>query len=213
MKYDCVIWDWNGTLLDDVSASLRSVNDMLSRRGMPPIDYPRYRECIGVPIRCFYEQVFDLEKEDYPALLKEYNEGYVHYVNLDCGIAAGGEALLQRIQAAGAKQIIVSSCEKNQLEAAVNRYGVAGYFDAVLGADNFLADSKVARAEQYLAAAYPNESPRLIAVGDLVHDGDLAQAVGADCVLVKSGHEDWGRLANSDALLAENVADAAKYIL
>lgn len=213
MKYDCVIWDWNGTLLDDVSASLRSVNDMLERRGMAPIDYPRYRACIGVPIRRFYEQVFDLSREDYAALLQEYNEGYVHYVNLDCGIAAGGRALLEQIQATGARQIIVSSCEKNQLEAAVKRYGVEQYFDAVLGADNFLADSKVERAVRYLADTYPGTLPRLIAVGDLVHDKDLARAVGADCVLIQSGHEDGARLRESGALLARDVADAARYIL
>ncbi len=46
MKYKYVIWDWNGTLLDDVGAALASVNDMLALRGKEPIDLVRYRECI-----------------------------------------------------------------------------------------------------------------------------------------------------------------------
>ncbi len=43
MDYKYIIWDWNGTLLCDVSASLRSVNDMLRRRNMPEMDIERYR--------------------------------------------------------------------------------------------------------------------------------------------------------------------------
>ena len=211
MKYNCVIWDWNGTLLDDVSASLRSVNDMLEKRGMPPIDIDRYRECIGVPIRHFYEQVFEIEKEDYTLLLKEYNEGYEYYVNLDCGIADGAVELLERIKQEGAKQIIVSSCEKNQLAAAVEKSGTAEYFDAVLGADDFFANSKIDRAKSYLKKNLP-ENAKLIAVGDLLHDYHLAQALGADCVLIKSGHEDTRRLLASGAFTAENVADVKRFL-
>ena len=71
LKYKYIVWDWNGTLLDDISASLASVNDMLIKRNMDIIDIVRYKECIGVPIICFYEQVFDLEKEEYEDLLRE----------------------------------------------------------------------------------------------------------------------------------------------
>ena len=211
MKYDCIIWDWNGTLLDDVSASLRSVNDMLAKRGKPPIDIDRYRECIGVPIKHFYEQVFEIEKEDYALLLKEYNEGYEYYVNLDCGVADGAVSLLEKIRQAGAKQIIVSSCEKNQLAAAVEKAGVGGYFDAVLGADDYLATSKIDRARGYLRNNLP-ENAKLLAIGDLLHDYQLASELGADCVLVKSGHEDTGRLLASGAFTADNVADTERFI-
>ena len=211
MKYDCIIWDWNGTLLDDVSASLRSVNDMLAKRGMPPIDIDRYRECIGVPIKHFYEQVFEIEKEDYSQLLKEYNEGYEYYATLDCGVAQGAEKLLEKINQAGAKQIIVSSCEKNQLAAAVEKSGIGGYFDAVLVAEDYFATSKIDRARDYLKNNLP-QNAKLLAVGDLLHDYQLALALNADCVLVKSGHEDTGRLLASGAFTAENVADVERFI-
>lgn len=50
LKYTHIIWDWNGTLLNDISSSLQSVNDMLAMRGKDPIDIDFYRGCIGVPI-------------------------------------------------------------------------------------------------------------------------------------------------------------------
>ncbi len=205
MKYDCIIWDWNGTLLDDVSASLRAVNDMLERRSMEKINIERYRECIGIPIRCFYEAVFEMEKEDYPSLLAEYNELYCRYVDLDIDLADGAREILSLAKENGAKQVIVSSSEKNVLEKAVARYGIEGYFDAVLGSDDFLAGSKVERAVDYIKRAYPGQSPRIIAFGDLVHDSEVGRAVGARCVLVESGHESRKRLYESGEEIVPDV--------
>ena len=211
VKYDLVIWDWNGTLLDDVSASLRSVNDMLDRRNMERIDLVRYRECIGVPIRCFYEQVFDMEKEEYTSLLREYNDGYEYYVNLDCAVAPGAEELLGKIRNAGVRQILVSSCEKNQLADAIAKFDIGGYFDAVLGAEDFLATSKIDRAVDYVNS---NMKPgaKILAVGDIIHDYDLAKTVGADCVLVKTGHENTKKIDSSGANIADTVAEVEKYL-
>lgn len=212
MKYNLVIWDWNGTLLDDVSASLRSVNDMLARRNMPPISIDRYRECIGVPIRVFYEQVFDLSAEDYPSLLEEYNAGYMHYMMLDITLAEGSKELLERIKRSGAKQIIVSSCEQNQLDEAVKKHGVYDYFDAVLGSDDFFAGSKVQRALDYIAKNYGGSTPSILAVGDLLHDAELARDTGAYSVLVASGHESRARLDASGSEIVETVADIGRIL-
>ena len=35
-KYEYVIWDFNGTILDDVEASMSSVNKLLVERGLSP---------------------------------------------------------------------------------------------------------------------------------------------------------------------------------
>ena len=74
LKYKYIIWDWNGTLLNDIGASLASVNDMLAARGREPIDIVYYKECISVPIIGFYEKVFDMEKEDLEQFYPEFDE-------------------------------------------------------------------------------------------------------------------------------------------
>ena len=33
-----VIWDWNGTLMDDLDACLGSLNHLLTMHGRPPMD-------------------------------------------------------------------------------------------------------------------------------------------------------------------------------
>lgn len=203
MKYDCIIWDWNGTLLDDVSASLSSVNDMLRERGMQEMDIVRYRECIGIPIKVFYEHVFDLSKEDYGQLLAQYNEGYLRHLG-GCGLSAGSREALDYFRNAGSLQIIVSSSNNSQLTENVEKYGITEYFDAILGSDNYLAESKIERAEKYIAS-HGISSP--LVIGDLEHDCVLAREVGADCVLLTSGHEKTSRLKKSGARVVDSLTE------
>lgn len=205
IKYTHIIWDWNGTLLDDIGASLASVNDMLALRGMEPIDINRYKECISVPISGFYEKVFDLEKEDYAEVLKQYNEGYMLHLE-GCTLTAGALDMIEFFAAEGAKQAIVSSSNNTQLLANCRRYGVYEKFDAILGAEGFKAESKIGRALDYLKKSGA-EKGRVLVIGDLAHDAELAHEIGADCVLLTSGHEHPDRLIQSGAVIVDSLKE------
>ncbi|MBR2867538.1 MAG: HAD family hydrolase [Clostridia bacterium] len=209
MKYTHIIWDWNGTLLDDIGASLASVNDMLARRGEEPMDITRYKECIGTPIIRFYEQVFDLEKEDYPSILAEYNAGYMHHLGV-CGLTEGAVEAIEIFAAAGIHQAIVSSSNNAQLCENAKKYGVYDRFEAVLGAADFKADSKIERARAYLESSGENCS--VLVVGDLEHDAEMAAEIGADCVLLTSGHEHPERLRRSGAVVLDKISELIFFV-
>lgn len=210
MKYTHIIWDWNGTLLDDIGASLASVNDMLEARGEAPMDINRYKECIGTPIIRFYEQVFDLEKEDYPSILAEYNAGYMRHLS-DCGLTDGAEKAIEIFAAAGIRQAIVSSSNNAQLSENARKYGVYDRFEAVLGAADFNADSKIERARRYLEESGA-QNGRVLVVGDLEHDAEMASEIGADCVLLTSGHEHPERLKNSGAVIFDKIEELILFV-
>lgn len=203
MKYTHIIWDWNGTLLNDISSSLQSVNDMLEMRGKPPIDIDFYRECIGVPIVKFYERVFDLENDDYNLIIKQYNEGYLHYLE-GCGLTDGAREAVAFFAEKGIKQAVVSSSNNEQLLLNMTKYGVREKFDAVLGSGDFFAGSKIERAVDYLEKSGA-EKGHVLVVGDLEHDAEMAAELGADCVLLTSGHEHISRLNKTGAKLIDNL--------
>lgn len=203
MKYTHIIWDWNGTLLNDISASLASVNDMLALRGKPPIDIDYYRDCIGVPIVKFYEKVFDLENEDYSVIIKQYNNGYLFHLD-SCGLTDGAVDMLDYFAEKGIKQAIVSSSNNEQLQVNVKKYGIYDRFDAVLGAADYYAGSKIERAVEYLKAS---GAGRVLVVGDLEHDAEMAAQLGADCVLLTSGHENRERLYAANAKVISDLRD------
>ena len=68
MRYTDVIWDFNGTLLDDADAGLACVEELLRRRGLPPLgSLARYREVFRFPIRDYYTDIgFDFSREPWP---------------------------------------------------------------------------------------------------------------------------------------------------
>lgn len=203
MKYTHIIWDWNGTLLNDIGASLASVNDMLAMRGKPPIDIDYYRDCIGVPIIKFYEKVFDLENEDYSIIIKQYNNGYLAHLDR-CGLTDGAVEMLDYFAEKGIKQVIVSSSNNEQLQQNVKKYGIFDRFDAVLGAADYYAGSKIERAVEYLKK---NGECRVLVVGDLEHDAEMAEKLGADCVLLTSGHENRERLYAAKARVISDLKE------
>ena len=208
LKYTHVIWDWNGTLLDDVGAALKSVNAMLERRGKQPINLAQYHDYLDIPIKKFYENIFDLEKDDYSEILKEYNDGYESQM-YEISLAHGERETLNRIREAGVRQLIVSSCEQNQLNYYLKHFDLEHYFDAVLGSEDFFAGSKVQRAKNYLKSE--NIDPAMVlVVGDLVHDYEMARNIGADCVLVSIGHHSEKRLRESGAKVADSISQILK---
>ena len=206
-KYTHVIWDWNGTLLNDISASLASVNDMLALRGMPSMDVDYYRECICVPIIGFYEKAFDMENEDYEVIIKQYNEGYLKHLD-ECNLTDGVVEVIDYFEKNGVKQAVISSSNNDLLIKNVTKYGIFDRFDAVLGADDFYAGSKIERAENYLKNS--GENCRVLVIGDLEHDADMAQKLGADCVLLTSGHENRERLYAAKATVISDIRELIK---
>ncbi len=206
MDYKYIIWDWNGTLLDDADAAMSSVNDMLKERNMPPIDMKRYRECIGVPIIRFYEKVFDLENEDYGEILKSYNEGYLRHLE-NTTLSQGAEEALEYFKSNGCTQIIVSSSNYEQLTANIHKYGIYEYFDAILGASDYLATSKIERAIKYLEKHCDGKA---LVIGDLVHDAEMAKEIGADCILLSTGHEMRERLEKTGLRIIDSLKEIMK---
>ncbi len=205
LPFSLVIWDWNGTLVNDAGASYESVNDMLARRELPPITFQQYSSYIETPITGFYRHIFeDFDSMDFGVISREFHEGSARHM-AGRGLMPGAGAVLERLREAGVKQVIVSSCEQGMLTEQVTRYGVAEYFDAILGAGDFHAGSKIDRARDYMARC--GISPdRTVNIGDMLHDSELSQALGIRCVLVARGHQTPEDLKAADALLLDDIS-------
>ena len=125
MKYTDIIWDFNGTLLDDIRAGINAVNDMLSRRGLATIDsVERYRELFCFPIIEYYAKLgFDFEKEDYytvlaPEWVALYLENYKRSTLND-----GAEHTLQALAGLGYTQTLLSATEIEMLKGQLRDLG------------------------------------------------------------------------------------------
>ena len=183
--YKVVIWDWNGTLADDAKTSLLATNDILRRHGKQPINMEQYYEYIDTPISKFYEHLFDLNEVPMAVIGKEFYEYYPKYFP---GLHAGAEALLEELRRAGMVQVILSSAHRKNIEQDAERFGILPYFDAILAADDLLAESKVERGLAWIAEQEISPAD-MVMIGDTLHDYETARAMGVDCILCAIGHQ------------------------
>ncbi len=191
-----LVWDWNGTLLDDTDAALGALNELLAQRGLPTITLDFYRQTFSFPVRPYYEFLgMDLAREDWDALAKSYHDAYHAR---PAGLNAEALAALDLAHAHGVRQVLLSALRQDYLDAAVDRFRLCGYFDFVVGSDNLDGASKLSRAralKDLLARADGGASDELVFIGDALHDKEVADALGARVVLFSGGGHAAERLA------------------
>ncbi|HEX9978007.1 MAG TPA: HAD hydrolase-like protein, partial [Acidimicrobiia bacterium] len=103
-----VIWDWNGTLLDDVRECVAVVNFLLAARHLPPLTLEKYRDCVDFPVVNFYRQLgFIFEGETFEQVAHEYIAGYLNMVPR-CSLHDGARETLDALAGAGFTHSLLS---------------------------------------------------------------------------------------------------------
>lgn len=193
MRYKNVVWDWNGTLLDDVEAGVNTLNDMLGRRGMPLLSVQNYRDLFGFPVEDFYRKVgFDLVGESMHELSVDFVETYERFgQQVDLNPQAG--AVLEGLQQRGVRQYILSALREDLLQKMIGDLSIGKYFERACGSGDIYASGKIERGRRMLATCHIRPEETLM-VGDTVHDAEVAHALGFDCMLFAGGHNSERRL-------------------
>lgn len=200
-----LLWDWNGTLLDDTAAASGALNAILGRRSLPPVSLEEYRATFSFPARNYYERAgLDLANEDWGALALEYHEAYL---SLPKRLARDAEAAVSMARSAGFRQYVLSAMKQELLASETAKYGAGMEFDGIWGTDNLDGGSKLDTARR-LAASLPR-GERAVVVGDALHDLEAARAIGAKCILYTGGSHLRDRLAGF-APLADSLVEAVE---
>lgn len=192
-RYDCIIWDFNGTILDDVGIGIESINTLLKRRGYGEISSTEeYRESFGFPIIDWYKKLgFDFSAEDYDAVANEWLAEYLSREK-NAPLCLGALEVMQFFCEKGVRQVIISASEQGMLKRQIKALGVEKYFDEIVGKNDIYASGKSGIAKEWRK----NNPGEMLFIGDTDHDLETAEAIGADCVLVACGHQSFGRLAS-----------------
>jgi len=185
--YRHIIWDWNGTLLDDLDYSIGVMNRLLDRRGLPELDRTRYHAVFDFPVRDYYARLgFDPTTNSFEALSAEFITAYDAH-RLECPLQPDTSRMLAAVQTAGLTQSILSAYRHETLLEIVGYFGLTRYFAHLAGLDNIYAHSKAALGRIQLGklGLRPQE---ILLIGDTLHDLEVARELGVDCVLIAAGH-------------------------
>ena len=191
MKYSHIVWDFNGTILDDLIPCIDVLNTMMKKRGLGFVDKDKYLAVFGFPIKEYYEKLgFDFTKEDYGVMAVEWSKLYKAAAE-NCGICKGVCDVLKYFKELNLPQYILSATEFCMLKEQVKALGIGDYFEELLALKDFHAVSKVELGKEWVKKVKPQ---RVLFIGDTLHDYETAMAMEVECVLIAAGHQSKDRL-------------------
>ncbi|MGW1229544.1 HAD family hydrolase [Streptomyces sp. NPDC001478] len=209
-----LVWDWNGTLLDDNAAVVGATNAAFGEVGLAPITVERYRETYCVPIPRFYERLMGRLPTDAEWELMD-GAFHRHYAErrAACGLTEGAAELLAQWQLDGRSQSLLSMYGHEHLVPAVRGYGIERHFVRVDGRTGPSGGSKAQHMARHLAAL-PHISPEhTVVIGDAVDDAVAAAHVGAKAVLFTGGSHSRASLERAGVPVVDTLAEAAALAL
>jgi phosphoglycolate phosphatase len=204
-----IIWDFNGTLLDDMQVCIDCMNMMLKERCLPALDLKRYREIFTFPVRDYYLSLgFDFDKEPFEIPALQFIDLYRKAMHL-APLQRDATELLDHFRRFCFQQIILSAMEEEFLIDTLKSKGVFEYFDRVAGITNHLGEGKLEIAIE-LVSTLGKEPGKICMIGDTVHDYEVAQGSGIPCILVAQGHQSYQRLRSFDCMVLNNLKELKK---
>jgi phosphoglycolate phosphatase len=193
--YGHIIWDWNGTLFNDVELCAGTMNFLLKQESHSTISLKKYKEIFTFPVVDYYKIAgHTFAKNSFEVLGKQFMDEY-EKKKLDCTLYPGVIELLEELSHQNFTQHLLSAYEQDSLNKIVQYFGIKNYFKYIIGLNNIYASGKMQLGKNLLSLIRKNgESEKILIVGDTTHDFEVAGELGIDCVLISHGHQDKERL-------------------
>lgn len=196
LKYDHIIWDWNGTLLDDVGLCLEIINGVLRSVELPPLTLEKYREIFTFPVRDYYEAAgIDFSVHSFEKLGWDWMNEYERR-KYEASLFGDVRPVLAYLREHGIKSSILSAYTLHGLLNIVEKNGVKENFEYISGLDNIWAASKLENGKM-LVEKIRKDHEKILMVGDTLHDHEVADEIGVDSILIASGHQSYERLKSA----------------
>lgn len=211
IKYDHIIWDWNGTILNDKWLCLESINTLLTARNLPPIDEARYDRIFRFPVRDYYQDAgFDFLVEPFEIPALEFI-GIYDNRKKECGLQPGAMEMLDFFAGHGCTQYLLSASETGILKDMADHFGISRYFKEIKGLDNHYAAGKSDLGRELITSigAAPDS---IVMIGDTCHDKEVADQLGVQVILCTYGHFPEDRLLSCGTVLIDHLSELKSII-
>ena len=205
--YDLVIWDWNGTLLDDTEMCYHIANEMRQERGMNLMrGVEEYRQYFTFPVVDYYRRMgYTFETEPFENISRQFVAMYAERFPT-CALQPCAEETLSAVLKTGARQVLLSATGQEKLDEQVAYFRLNRYFERVIGNNNDFTHGKADYAKEFLRESGVSPA-RALFVGDTDHDFEIASSIGCGCALLTAGHQTIEHLSALGATLVSTLCE------
>ncbi len=205
-NYKHIIWDWNGTLFDDTALCVDIINGVLARRKLAPLTVEKYKDIFTIPVKDYYKKAgFDFNVYPFSELGREWIDEY-EIRKLECGLHKGALTVISGFAGNGKEQSILSAYSHQSLVDIVRYFKLDLFFAHLVGLDNIYAEGKVDLGRK-LMKQLGNGKGEVLLIGDTVHDYEVANEIGADCLLISNGHQSKEKLSECGVTVLDSIID------
>lgn len=203
-----LVWDWNGTLLNDLDLVVACTNTAFAAVAGPVVSADEHRRQFRRPIVEYYAEVLGraVDDEEFARLDRIFHDAYRAGLTT-CALAADA---MTAIRDWSGSQSLLSMWFHDELVPAVSRYGLSELFHRVDGLRATVGGDRKAEHLAAHLAALGIDGGSAVLVGDSIDDADAAVSVGARCVLYAGGFTDQSRLRASGHPVAESLTEAVR---
>jgi phosphoglycolate phosphatase-like HAD superfamily hydrolase len=203
-----LVWDWNGTLLDDLALVVQATNATFASVGGPVISADQHRRQFRRPIAEYYAEVLGrpVDEEEFAYLNQLFHDAY-QASRPGCTLAADA---VDALRSWSGTQSLLSMWYHDELLPTVDEYGLTGHFVRIDGLRAPLGGA-VDHKGPYLTAhlaAIGREPATVVLVGDSVDDAHAAEHAGAACVLYAGGFTGEAQLRDTGAPVTRTLLEA-----
>lgn len=203
-----LVWDWNGTLLDDLTLVVEATNASLASYGGPSVTAEEHRRDFRRPISEYYAFVLGrpVTHEEFAVLDIAFHDAYrTGFAGCELAI----DALDAMAQWPGT-QSLLSMFFHDELIPMVDRLGLTDRLARIDGLRAALGGGPKAPHLLEHLGGLGLAAPECVLIGDSVDDAEAAYSVGAQVVLYDGGFTDRARLLATGAPVASTLVEAVK---
>ena len=208
-----LVWDWNGTLLDDLPIVVEAVNRSIAMFDVGPIDADGYRDHYTRPVRHFYDRLFGRVVADgeWLRLNTMFHDVYFDLAT-DADLAPGACEAIDLLEQAGWGQSLLSMSPQDWLSAIVDRLQLSHRLSLVDGMSEMTGDLKATHMEVHLRLL-GMDGESVVVVGDTPDDVAAARHVGARAFLFHGGSHHIDVQEAEGVPIAQTLVEAVELAL
>ena len=205
-KTKLIIWDFNGTLVDDTWLFVEIINILLEKNGLKKISITDYQSVFCFPIKKYYELLgFDFKRTDFDSLSHEFIKLY-NKRKYSASLYSGASSLLEKLSARKVDMCLLSAQEHSSLVDLSKYYNIHSCFKFVQGTDNINAEAKSILAKKIISS-FNYEPEELLFIGDTNMDVDIALENNSNVIILTCGHQASYRFTSSPCVFKINSFD------
>jgi len=210
----CIIFDWDGTLLDSASRIVSCLKAAALELQLPVLSPEEYRQIIGLSLDGAFERLYPgLENGIKQQYVKVYKEHFM-YKNTDpFALFENVESMLQNWQKAGYFLAIATGKSRIGLKKDLEDFGIGKYFDMTKTADETACKPDPMMLNEILSEL-DLEVEQAVMIGDTTFDIDMANNINMATVAVAQGAHGKDQLqASKPTVLLDSIQSLPELLL